>query len=163
MYDALMLAAIVDELNDRLLDGKVQRVLLLDPLTIGLEVYSGGARQQLLISAGASDARMHLVGGADGAGRLTGDAARVTPLLLLLRKYVRGSRLVRIYQESPLERVAFLRFAKFIPRDGGRAEPAAEEADEIDDDEMLLDGDLVETALAVEIMGRHSNLILIDS
>src|SRR6476661_6206958 len=127
MYDALMLAAIVDELNDRLLDGKVQRVLLLDPLTVGFEIYSAGARQQLLVSAGASDARMHLVGGADGAGRLTGDAARVTPLLLLLRKYVRGARLVRVYQESPLERVAFLRFAKFIPHDLAHAEPETDD------------------------------------
>lgn len=163
MYDALMLAAIVDELNDRLLDGKVQRVLLLDPLTLGFEVYAEGARHQLLVSAGASDARMHLVGGADGAGRLTGDAARVTPLLLLLRKYARGARLVRIYQDSPLERVAYLRFAKFIPRDGWPTEAPAGEEGEADDDETLIDGDLVETTLAIEIMGRHSNLVLIDS
>ncbi len=172
MYDALMLAAIVDELNDRLLDGKVQRVLLLDPLTIGFEVYADGTRQQLLVSADARDPRMHLVGGANGAGRLTGDAARVTPLLLLLRKYVRGARLVRIYQESPLERVAFLRFAKFIPHDLAHATPTApdpanpaspEDPDEPDDDDTLLDGDLMETTLAIEIMGRHSNLVLLDS
>ncbi len=161
MYDALMLAAIVDELNDRLLDGKVQRVLLLDPLSIGLEIYSSGARHQLLVSASANDARMHLVGGADGAGRLTGDAARVTPLLLLLRKWVRGARLVRIYQESPLERVAFLRFAKFIPF--GQTHTDLEPTDDAapDDDDDALHGVLVETTLAVEIMGRHSNLILV--
>lgn len=158
MYDALMLAAIVDELNDTILDGKVQRVLLLDPLTIGFEVYAG-RRYQLLVSADAREPRLHLVGDTDGAGRLTGDAARVTPLLLLLRKYARGARLVRIYQPSRLERVAFLRFAKFIPT--GAVEPAAESTDE-DDDDTLIDGDLVETTLAVEIMGRHSNLVLID-
>jgi predicted ribosome quality control (RQC) complex YloA/Tae2 family protein len=157
MYDALMLAAIVDELNDTILDGKVQRVLLLDPLTIGLEVYAG-RRYQLLISADAREPRMHLVGDTDGAGRLTGDASRVTPLLLLLRKYARGARLVRIYQPSRLERVAFLRFAKFIPT--GEVEPPATDTD--DDDDTLLEGDLVETTLAVEIMGRHSNLVLID-
>jgi predicted ribosome quality control (RQC) complex YloA/Tae2 family protein len=161
MYDALMLASIVDELNDRLLDGKVQRVLLLDTLSIGLEVYSSGARHQLLISADASNTRLHLVGGGDGAGRLTGDAARVTPLLLLLRKWVRGARLVRIYQESPLERVAFLRFAKFIPFNQTHAEPEPTDDAVIDDDDDALDGELVETTLAVEIMGRHSNLILV--
>ena len=162
MYDALMLAAIVDEMNDRVLDGKVQRVLLLDPLSIGMQIYSSSGRHQLLVSAGASDARMHLVGEGEGGGRLTGDAARVTPLLLLLRKYVRGARLVRIYQESPLERVAFLRFAKFIPHDLPHAEPEIDD-DEADDDETALDGDLVETILAVESMGRHSNLILTGS
>ncbi len=162
MYDALMLAAIVDELNDRLLDGKVQRVLLLDSLSIGLEIYNSGARQQLLVSAGSSTARMHLVGGADGAGKLTGDATRVTPLLLLLRKYARGARLVRIYQESPLERVAFLRFAKFIPHDLTHAEPEpTDDAPLAGDDDDAIDGDLIETTLAVEIMGRHSNLILV--
>ena len=158
MYDALMLAAVVDELNDTILDGKVQRVLLLDPLTIGFEVYAG-RRYQLLVSADAREPRMHLVGDTDGAGRLTGDAARVTPLLLLLRKYARGARLVRIYQPSRLERVAFLRFAKFVPT--GTVEPPAETAED-DDDDTLIDGDLVETTLAVEIMGRHSNLVLID-
>ncbi len=161
MYDALMLAAIVDELNDRLLDGKVQRTLLLDPLTFGFQIYSHSGRHQLLVSAGASNTRMHLVGAGDEPTRLTGDAAKVTPLLLLLRKYVRGARLVRIYQESPLERVAFLRFAKFIPFDLPAAD--AEPSDEEEDDELALDGELVETTLAVEIMGRHSNLILIDS
>lgn len=162
MYDALMLAAIVNELNDRVLDGKVQRVLLLDPLSIGMQIYSSSGRHQLLVSAGASDARMHLVGEGEGGGRLTGDAARVTPLLLLLRKYVRGARLVRIYQESPLERVAFLRFAKFIPHALAHAEPETDD-DETDDDDTAIDGDLVETMLAVEIMGRHSNLILTGS
>ncbi|MFN8537075.1 MAG: NFACT family protein [Thermomicrobiales bacterium] len=159
MYDALMLAAIVDELNDTILDGKVQRVLLLDPLTIGFEIYAG-RRYQLLVSADAREPRLHLVGDTDGAGKLTGDASRVTPLLLLLRKYARGARLVRIYQPSRLERVAFLRFAKFVPT--GTAEPPAETTELDDDDDTLLDGDLIETTLAVEIMGRHSNLILID-
>ncbi|MGN6672327.1 MAG: NFACT family protein, partial [Thermomicrobiales bacterium] len=153
MYDALMLAAIVDELNDVVLDGRVQRVLLLDPLTIGFEIYAGG-RHQLLVSADAREARMHLVS-AEG-GRLTGDAAKVTPLLLLLRKWVRGARLVRVYQEPPLERVAFLRFAKFVA-----AESAQTDDEELDEDEEPVEGELVETTLAVEIMGRHSNLVLL--
>lgn len=158
MYDALMLAAIVDELNDTILDGKVQRVLLLDPLTIGFEVYAG-RRHQVLVSADAREPRMHLVGAGDEGGRLTGDATRVTPLLLLLRKYARGGRLVRIHQPSRLERVVFLRFARFIPTGGAEPPP---EAGEEEDDETLLDGEVAETTLAVEIMGRHSNLVLID-
>ncbi len=153
MFDALTLAAVVDELNDRVLDGRVQRVLLLDPLTFGLELYAEGVRHQLLLSADARDARVHLVG-----GRLTGDAARVTPLLLLLRKYVRGARLVRVYQDPPLERVLFLRFAKFFVAE---TEPEPDEAADPDADDEPVEGELRETTLAVEIMGRHSNLILI--
>lgn len=170
MYDALTLAAIVDELSDVILDGRVQRVLLLDPLTVGLEVYTGGARHQLLLSASAREARLHLVRG-DGQGRLTGDAAKVTPLLLLLRKYVRGARLVRVYQDPPLERVAFLRFARFVPAatDARDDEAALTGADleaasqPPEDDDEPVEGELIETTLAVEIMGRHSNLILIGA
>ena len=126
MYDSLTIAAVVDELNETVLDGRVQRVLLLDRLTIGLELYAG-ARHQLLLSADARDARLHLV---RGEGRLTGDAARVTPLFLLLRKYARGARLVRIYQDPPLERVVFLRLAKFFAPDRDDESPPADDAPE---------------------------------
>ncbi len=160
MYDALMLAAIIDELNDTLLDGKVQRVLLLDQLSVGIEVYANGARHQLLLSANASDPRLHLV---SREAKLTGDPNKVTPLLLLLRKWVRGARLVRIYQEAPLERVACLRFAKFIPYGVPESSPDDTSETILDDDETALDGELVETTIVVEIMGRHSNLILVGS
>lgn len=152
MYDALTIAAIVDELNDTILDGRIQRVLALDRLTIGFEIYSR-QRHQLLASADPREARLHLV----RQGRLTGDATLVTPLLLLLRKYARGARIVRVSQE-PLERVVFLRLAKFFSRD--RDDDQATD-DEFDDDDETADAELVETTLAVEIMGRHSNLILV--
>src|SRR3712207_5906143 len=165
MYDALTLATVVDELNDTILDGRIQRVLLLDRLTVGLEVYigGGGGRRQLLLSADSRDARIHLVRGdggeEEGQRRLTGDAATVTPLLLLLRKYARGARIVRIYQE-PLERVVYLRLARFFAVDDderrlGEPDPGDDEDDAEDEPP---EGELVETTLAVEIMGRHSNL-----
>ena len=74
MYDALTLAAVVDELNDTILDGRIQRVLLLDRLTVGLEVYvgGGGGRQQLLLSADSRDARIHLVRGQGGEEEASG-------------------------------------------------------------------------------------------
>lgn len=162
MYDALTLAAVVDELNDTILDGRIQRVLLLDRLTFGLEVYAG-RRCHLLLSADNRDARLHLVA---AGSRLTGDAAQVTPLLLLLRKYARGGRIVRVYQPDQLERVVLLRIAKFFAAHDDAA--GAAERDDLDDtsadagDEPV-DGDLVETTLAVEIMGRHSNLILVGA
>lgn len=154
MYDALTIAAVVDELNETILDGRVQRVLQLDRLTVGLEVYAG-RRWQVLLSADPRAARLHLV----REGRLTGDAALVTPLLLLLRKYARGARLVRVAQEPPLERAVFLRFAHFfVDEEGDDAAPEGDAAEEWVEEAA---GELVETTLAVEIMGRHSNLILV--
>lgn len=155
MYDALTIAAVVDELNETILDGRVQRVLQLDRLTVGLEIYAG-RRWQVLLSADPRAARLHLV----REGRLTGDATLVTPLLLLLRKYARGARLMRIAQEPPLERTVFLRFARFFAGDEeDEAAPEGDDAEEWDEEEVA--GELVETTLAVEIMGRHSNLILV--
>jgi len=41
MYcDALTVSALVDELHHKLIGGRVQRVLMVDPLTVGLEVYA---------------------------------------------------------------------------------------------------------------------------
>lgn len=151
MYDALTIAAVVDELNATVLGGRIQRVLAVDRLTIGFEVYSQ-ERYQLLVSADPRDARLHLV----RDGRLTADTEIVTPLLLLLRKYARGARIVEINQ-IPLERIVHLRLS--VPNireiDGGE-----DEDQQADDD--VNDGGRREWVLAIEIMGRHSNVILID-
>lgn len=149
MYDALTIAAIVDELNATLLGGRIQRVLAVDRLTVGFEVYSRD-RFQFLASADPRGARLHLV----RDGRLTADTEIVTPLLLLLRKHARGARIVEISQ-VPLERIIHLRFTRpgFREIEAGEEEPAGDDIDERDRREWTL---------AVEIMGRHSNLILID-
>lgn len=151
MYDALTIAAVVDELNATVLDGRIQRVLVVDRLTIGLEVY-GQQRYQLLVSADPRDARLHLV----RDGRLTADTEIVTPLLLLLRKYARGARIVEISQ-APLERIVQLHLAgpnsRKIEGDGDGEWQADDDVEERDRREWVL---------AIEIMGRHSNVILID-
>lgn len=151
MFDALTIAAVVDELNATILGGRIQRVLALDRLTLGLEVYAR-QRYQLLLSAGSRDARVHLV----REGKLTADVEVVTPLLLLLRKFARGARIVEISQVA-LERIVHLRLGRVVSQEveaeldwDGAIEPEAP------------DPDVYEFVLAIEIMGRHSNLILID-
>ena len=62
----------------------------------------------------------------------------VTPLLLLLRKYVRNGRLIAV-EQPPWERV--LQFTVHA----------------------RVDDDIVETTLIAEIMGRTSNLVLVDA
>ena len=54
-YDTLTLSAIRDEL-DCLVNGRIQRVLQLGSLTIGLEVFQG-QRYQVLLSADATNPR----------------------------------------------------------------------------------------------------------
>lgn len=152
MYDAPTIAAVVDELQATILGGRIQRVLALDRLSIGFEVYAR-ARHQLLVSADPRDARIHLV----RDGRLTADTEIVTPLLLLLRKYARGGRITEISQ-PPLERIVYLRLARPDYRDD---DPNAEVEWPLDHAPELRGGS--ELVLAIEIMGRHSNVILIDA
>ncbi|MCS7051799.1 MAG: NFACT family protein, partial [Thermomicrobium sp.] len=73
-----------------------------------------------------------------------GDPEQATPFLLLLRKYVRGARLEGV-EQVPLERILRFRFATVLveERRGGV--------------ERLP----VRTELVVELMGRHSNAILV--
>ena len=126
-FDTLTVSAVADELRARVVGGRVQQVVLPDELSIALEIYAQGQRRYLLASAGARTARVHLT---DGKPRRGVD--RETPLLLLLRKYVRGGRLVDVVQ-PPWERILRLRFE--------HPEGA--------------------TTLVVETMGRHSNIMLL--
>ncbi|NCC32956.1 MAG: DUF814 domain-containing protein, partial [Chloroflexia bacterium] len=105
-FDALTLAAVAEELRATILHGRVQRVLLTGPLSLGLEVYAHGRRYQVLASAHPQLARVHLV-----EGRLTRGVQQETPLLLLLRKYVLGGRITAI-EQPPLERVLLLSIVK---------------------------------------------------
>jgi predicted ribosome quality control (RQC) complex YloA/Tae2 family protein len=93
------MAAIADELRAEILGGRVQRVLLPDELSIGMEIYAHGERRYLLASAHAEHARLHLAG-----GKLRRGVEKPSPLLLLLRKYIHGGRIATI-EQPPFERV----------------------------------------------------------
>src|SRR6266545_3554218 len=105
-FDALTLAAVADELEDTILGGRIQRVLLTTPLSVALEIYARGRRSHLLLSAHPQFTRVHL-----SATKPSRGAERDTPLLLLLRKYVVGGRIAEIEQPE-LERVLVLRIVK---------------------------------------------------
>lgn len=129
MYiDALTLAAVAAELREAALGGRVQRVVRPSELSLGLEIYRG-ERHQLLVSAEPRSARMLL-----SSHRLRRGTETPSPFELLLRKHVRGARLVDVRQPH-LERVLVLDFA----------------------------GEEGERSLVCEIMGRYSNLILLDA
>ena len=129
-FDALTMACVADELRATVLKGRVQRVLLPDALSLGLEIYGQGTRHYLLASAHAELGRLLL-----SSEKLRRGVERETGMLLLLRKYLRGAILSAI-EQPPFERVLRLEFDH--PEWGT-------------------------TDLMVEIMGRHSNLILVDA
>src|SRR5690349_17364329 len=49
-YDVLTIAAISDELSATVGNGRIQRIGLADPRTIGAEIYAGGRRYYLIAS-----------------------------------------------------------------------------------------------------------------
>lgn len=126
--DALTMAALRDELAELLLGGRVQRIVRPSDLAVGLEIYAG-QRHQVLFSADPQAAGIRL-----GEAKLRRGSETASPLQLLLRKYVDGTRLAAVEQPE-LERVLRLRFVG--------PEGAIE--------------------LVCEIMGRLSNIILVDA
>ena len=91
-----------------------------------------GGSGKLLISAGADSPRIHFT-------EVTGENPKQPPMFcMLLRKHLGNARLVELRQIG-LDRILHLCF---------------ETINEL--------GDMVVLTLAVEIMGRHSNIILID-
>lgn len=127
-FDALALACVTHELNHVLLPGRVQQVILPTAQSVALELYAQGRRQTLLLEANPVEARVQVV-----EEKVRRGVERETPLLLLLRKYVRDAALVAVNQPDPADRVLLLDFAH---REQG------------------------ETRLAVELVGRATNLIL---
>jgi predicted ribosome quality control (RQC) complex YloA/Tae2 family protein len=169
-FDALTLAAVADELENTILGGRIQRVLLPSPLSVALEIYARGRRRHLLLSAHPQFTRVHL-----SAAKLSRGVERETPLLLLLRKYVVGARIAAIEQPE-IERVLLLSIVKgpqarniadlHAPEDADDepdqdmpGEPEADaEADDLGDADS---GETVRCELIVEAMERRGNVILV--
>jgi predicted ribosome quality control (RQC) complex YloA/Tae2 family protein len=102
-FDTLTVSAVRDELAERLLGGRVQRLVQPAELTIGLEIYAG-YRYQLLLSAESQSPGALLV-----QDKLRRGVETPTPFYQLLVKYVRDSRLEAI-EQPPLERILRLTF-----------------------------------------------------
>ena len=133
-FDALTLAAVRSEIEDRALDGRVQRVASPKPGALALEIYGHQERHYLLVDVDPDRPRVRFARQWPGAG-----TQAASPLLLLARKWVRGARLVEIRQ-PPAERILDLTF-------------------ELQGPEMA---EAVRTRLVVEFIGRQTNLVLVD-
>lgn len=103
MYlDALTLSALLDELMDTIVGGKIQDAIDVDESAIGLEIYANHQRRYLYLSADNQTPRVHLV-----EDKLRRGLPKPTQLGLLFRRYVEGGALLHVSQ-PPWERV--LRF-----------------------------------------------------
>lgn len=139
------------------MDGRIQRLGMVDALTIGLEVYSRRKRWHLLASADSENPRIHLVSGMPST-----DPNLITPFSQLARKYVRGAFITDISQ-PPLERIIKLSIAKRIgPADENFSDAATDDEPDNDETDIWGDENVTRLDLYIEIMGRHSNIVMVD-
>ena len=130
--DGIMLGFVERELREALADARVDRVIQPERDEIHLLLRAGGQNRRLLLSASAGAARVHL-----SERQRTGP--QDPPMFcMLLRKHLAGGRLREIRQIGG-DRILSLVFAT---------------RNEL--------GDLTERTLLVEMMGRHSNIILLS-
>lgn len=138
--DTLAVTAMCHELR-AFVGAKIQDSVIASPLSIALELYHNHQRRWLLLSAHPKLARIAL-----HSQRIPRGVDQSTPLLLLLRKYVEGGRLMAVHQPE-LERIISLSIAK--PPEPRNPDDPPEPA--------------VEVRLIIELMDQRSNVFLVDA
>ena len=128
-FDGITIANIVKELNDTILDGRINKIAQPEADELLLTIKAPKGQYRLYISASASLPLVYL-----------SDENKPSPMTapnfcMLLRKYINNGRIVGISQPK-LERIIHLDI---------------EHLDEL--------GDICRKTLIIEIMGKHSNII----
>lgn len=131
-FDATFFAGVLDEIREKTQDARVEKIHEPTRDTVILHLRCKSGRVRLLIAANPAGPRLHLT-------ETNPENPDSPPMFcMLLRKHLVGGRLLGI-EQPPMERLAVFRFSC---------------TDEL--------GDLVEKRLVVELMGRTSNIYLLD-
>ena len=132
-FDSLCMQSAVNELSKKIIGAKVMKVQQPDKYTIILRIYGNGQNMKLLLSAHPVFGRIQLTAE-------TFDNPTTPPMFcMVLRKHLENSRIAAIYQDGN-DRIVHIDF---------------DATNEI--------GDPVKCRLTLEIMSKHSNLILINA
>jgi len=130
--DGLTVGFAARELNEMLRGGRIDKITQPERDTVVLVIRAGGANHRLLLCASPNNARCHLTMGSFS------NPLEPPALCMLMRKQLTGARITEIRQMGG-DRVVH-----------------------VDMDAVNELGDHVLRRLALEIMGRHSNLLLLD-
>lgn len=132
-FDGITIANLIYELNEELLDGRINKIAQPEADELLLTIKTTGGQKRLYMSASASLPLIYLT-----------ESNKPSPMTapnfcMLLRKHINNGRITAISQPS-LERIIQFEI---------------EHLDEL--------GDLCKKYLIVEIMGKHSNIIFCNS
>lgn len=131
-FDGIVTRAVVSELREKLVGGRVDKIFQQEKDEILINIRSKGTNYKLLISASSNNARFYLT-----------DYSKVNPesppmFCMLLRKHLSGGTILNIEQYS-MDRIVFIDVSSL--------------------DEL---GQSSEKRLIIEIMGKHSNIMLVE-
>lgn len=132
-FDGLVTKAIVCELNSCIINGKINKVFEPNKNEILLGIYSGGKNYCLNISIDSAMSRINLTTYSKP------NPQNVLNFCMVLRKHLVGGIIKRIYTNG-LERIVFI---------------------DVECHNEL--NDLITKTLVIELMGKHSNIILLNS
>lgn len=132
-FDGIVTKAVVSELNTCLINGKINKIFEPNKNEILLGVYSSGKNYCLNVSIDSVNYRINLTTNSKS------NPQNVLNFCMVLRKHLTGGTIKRIYSNG-LERIVF-----------------------IDIDVYNELNDLITKTLVVELMGKHSNIILLNS
>lgn len=131
-FDGIVLNSVVSELNTCLINGKINKIYMPNSNEILLGIYSGGKNYCLLCNISSNSYRIHLT-----------TTSKPNPLnapnfCMLLRKHLVGSKIINISTLS-LERIVTIELEGY--------------------NEL---NDKLRKKLIIELMGKHSNIILLN-
>lgn len=132
-FDGIVAKCVVEELSKTLSGGRIEKVFQPEADEILINIRAWNTNYKLLLSAGANYPRIHLT-----------DSAKENPaappvFCMLLRKHLSGGKILS-FEFNDYERIIGMQ---------------VESANEL--------GDVSVKKLIIEIMGRHSNIILVNS
>jgi len=132
-FDGTTLASVVHELSNTIIGGRIDKISQPEPDEIYINLRAGGKNHKLLITANSNAPRLNFTA-----------AAKIAPLkapmfCMMLRKHLTAGRIVGITQPE-FERIVEIHIEAM--------------------DEM---GDKSPKILLIEIMGKHSNIMLLDA
>lgn len=132
-FDGIITNSIVTELNTLIIDSRVEKIYLPNKNEIILSLRKNRESYKLLLSIDAANGRFHLTNTSKE------NPAKPPQFCMVLRKHLQGAKLLKISQYG-LDRVVEFVF---------------ENIDEL--------GDLSQKSLFVELMGKYSNIILVNN
>jgi predicted ribosome quality control (RQC) complex YloA/Tae2 family protein len=132
-FDGIAISCIVKELESNLLNGRIDKITQPERDEIHINIRADGKNHKLIASASYSNPRIHI------SREQKNNPEKAPMFCMLLRKHLLGGKITG-FSQPEFERVIKMHIESY--------------------DEL---GDLSIKTLIVEIMGRHSNIILTDS